>query len=80
MVKTFGPIDFDEEDQPLYEVEYIKDKQYFKKEKQFKYRVKWRDYDSDQDTWEPISNLKNVLDLVKRFENGIKGPQQSKEK
>ena len=31
------------------------------------YLVKWEDYPNDQNTWEPATNLKNVKDLVQKF-------------
>jgi len=31
------------------------------------YFVKWENYDSDVNTWEPTANLGNVKDMVKRY-------------
>lgn len=33
-----------------------------------KYLIKWKGYDSTCNTWEPISNLYNCLDLVIEYE------------
>lgn len=32
------------------------------------YLVKWEGYSEDQNTWEPVSNLRNVKDLLLQFE------------
>ena len=32
-----------------------------------KYRVRWKAYDNTDDTWEPIQNLQQVMDIVKAF-------------
>jgi len=34
--------------------------------------VRWKGYIAEEDTWEEIGNLKNVLDLVKEFEKEIR--------
>lgn len=33
------------------------------------YEVKWKDYDEIFNTWEPLSNLKNSMNLVSEFED-----------
>ena len=32
------------------------------------YRVRWRNFGEDADTWEPLQNLSTALDLVSEFE------------
>jgi hypothetical protein len=32
------------------------------------YKIKWKGYSLDECTWEPISNLKEVLPLIEDFE------------
>jgi hypothetical protein len=51
----------------LYEVEDILDKRYNIKTGQEEYRVKWEGYPESQATWEPISNLQYVLELIQEF-------------
>ena len=48
-----------------YEVEDILDKRKFRKGHQ--YLVKWVGYPKEDSTWEPLSNLKNANDILKRF-------------
>lgn len=48
-----------------YEVERIVDKR--RKKNQTEYFVKWVGYSESQNTWEPLRNLKNVLDIVEEF-------------
>ena len=35
------------------------------------YRVKWRGYDVSENTWEPVSNLRNCVDLIREYERAI---------
>ena len=49
----------------MYNVERIVDKKNVGKK--VMYFVKWEGYASDQNTWEPIANLKNVSKMVKRY-------------
>lgn len=37
------------------------------------YQVKWEGYNSDQNTWEPLSNLRNVKHLVKEYNDKVDG-------
>lgn len=50
----------------LYNVEKIVDKK--KVGKKILYHVKWEGFPTSQNTWEPLNNLKNVKDIVKRYE------------
>ena len=34
------------------------------------YEIKWLGYSSDENTWEPIENLTNILYMVEEFEAG----------
>lgn len=47
----------------MYEVEKIKDCKVTGRGKL--YLVKWKGYDSDEDTWQPLKNLKNAIENVK---------------
>lgn len=38
------------------------------------YRVRWRGYSLHEDTWEPLSHLKHVRDLVNEFERSVHYP------
>lgn len=49
------------------EVEKILDKRIINKVKQ--YKIRWKGYGSDIDTWEPIENLKNSKTLIDIYEN-----------
>ena len=55
----------EEEDSDIYTVEHIVDKK--KEGKKAFYLVKWENYPHSQNTWEPVQNLANVRDLVKKF-------------
>ena len=35
------------------------------------YLVKWEGYPEEQNTWEPVSNLSNVKDMIREFEKKI---------
>jgi hypothetical protein len=48
-----------------YEVEEVLDRQ--KINGQWKYLIKWRGWDTDQNTWEPIKHLKNCQPLVNQY-------------
>lgn len=49
-----------------FEVEYIKDSR--KYNRQVQYLVKWKGYENpNEDTWEPIKNLWNCLDVIRDF-------------
>ncbi|KAI6213944.1 hypothetical protein M3Y94_00211200 [Aphelenchoides besseyi] len=49
-----------------FEVEAIIDKRFYNGRTE--YRVKWKNYDSDQNTWEPLENCTNCIEKVKAFE------------
>ena len=52
------------EEEPGFEVEVVLDKRI--KKGKLEYFVKWKDY--DETTWEPLSNLLNVKDLIDDYE------------
>jgi transposase InsO family protein len=54
--------------QPEYEVEAIID--HAVQGRQHKYLIKWKGYPSEENTWEPISNLKNSQQLLQQFHQG----------
>jgi len=49
-----------------YEVEEILDRQ--EKRRKTKYLVKWKGYTAEENTWEGLENLKNVIGKVEEFE------------
>ena len=49
----------------FFNVEQILDSQHFSKT--VKYYIHWKDYDETDNTWEPISSLQNVIDIVCAF-------------
>ena len=58
-------LDNDEQNDLFFDIEQILDSKRFGKT--VKYRVHWKDYDETNNTWEPISSLQNVLDMVRAF-------------
>jgi hypothetical protein len=68
------------DEEPYYEVEAIVGKKIFRGKTQ--YHVKWKGYPSDQNTWEPIENLTNVMEMVENFEEMEKlfGTEQGRKK
>ncbi|KAH9821708.1 hypothetical protein DFH28DRAFT_529236 [Melampsora americana] len=55
----------EEEDEEQYEVSEIKAHRL--KRGQTEYRVGWKNYESDDDTWEPESNLAGAKELLKKY-------------
>ncbi|CAL4217325.1 unnamed protein product, partial [Meganyctiphanes norvegica] len=55
----------DENDEEEYEVEHIVD--YKKKQSGLVYRVRWRNYKAEEDTWEPAENLTSCGDVYRDF-------------
>jgi hypothetical protein len=51
----------------IYYVEKILDKK--KSKGKEVYLVKWQDYDSAENTWEPVENLQTALNKVAEYEN-----------
>ena len=49
-----------------HEVEKIVDRRW--KRRRYEYRVRWKGFGAESDTWEPIGNLKNASRLVEEYE------------
>jgi len=67
--KKLKPLEEEEEDEKHsveYEVESILDRKYENGENY--YLVRWKDYDSSANTWEPIKNLIHSREIIKKFE------------
>ncbi|KAF8675482.1 hypothetical protein RHS04_06701 [Rhizoctonia solani] len=62
------PVTVDGEEE--YEVEGITDME--KRGKKWFFRVKWKGYGSEENTWEPRENLKNAKKILKKFKKEIK--------
>ncbi|CAL4162896.1 unnamed protein product, partial [Meganyctiphanes norvegica] len=58
-------VTMDENDEEEYEVEHIVD--YKKKKGCLLYRVRWRNYNAKDDTWEPAENLTSCGDVYRDF-------------
>jgi hypothetical protein len=58
-----GPTLIDGEEE--YEVEAILDYQYYRRQHQF--RVRWKGYTQDDDTWEPLHQLTHCSDILNDF-------------
>lgn len=63
-----------QDDDVEYEVEEITGKKITKKG--VFYKIKWKGYPISDSTWEPMSNLTNVADLIEEFEKKFDPPQQ----
>ena len=48
-----------------YEVERIL--KHRRKGKRIEYLVRWKDYDTNEDSWEPVSNLKNTPEVLNEY-------------
>jgi hypothetical protein len=65
---------FQKEDKDEFEVEEILDKQ--REDGQLWYLVKWKNYDTDANSWEPIENLIHCRDMLKEFEQKKKDSEE----
>ena len=63
---SISSVDEEDQTQEYYNVESILEKK--KVGKKTYYLVKWEGYSKEEATWEPITNLRNVKDMVKQFE------------
>ena len=61
-----------------YEVEKVIAKKFCKKTKETLYLIKWIGYDFSNNSWEPISNLENCMELIEDFEEKNSGPKPKK--
>ena len=57
----------DEEEQQEFEVEEVHDKR--QEKGQLYYLVKWKNFDSSANSWEPINNLIHCREMIKEFED-----------
>jgi len=64
-METPNDIELDEDTEQEYEVEEILDKT--RVNGQVRYLVKWKGYTNDENTWEPISNLTDCRQAIKKF-------------
>ncbi|XP_018565583.1 uncharacterized protein LOC108906725 isoform X2 [Anoplophora glabripennis] len=55
-----------------YVVERIVAKRFNPKRKTWEYQIKWENFSSDQNTWEPLSNLNHCKQMVEEFEEQLK--------
>ena len=60
-----GPVQVTEDREIEFEVDYVIDSHY--KRRHLEYLVHWKGYSDEDRTWEPKSNLSNVLDAIKDF-------------
>ena len=51
----------------FYEVEKIKDRRIIGGRRE--YLIKWKGYSDNESTWEPLSHLRFILDIVEEFDN-----------
>ena len=72
LLKLFNKYDGDDEmqindeaDELFFEVEKILDSKRFGKI--VKYRIRWKGYTEADDTWQPITSLQSVMDMVRAF-------------
>ena len=62
-------VDLPQVDDTEYEVEKILDKRVFgRKHLVTKYLVRWKGYTAEQDTWEPLTKLKNAQESIDEYE------------
>jgi hypothetical protein len=61
------------EEESDYEVDHIVDKRRTRSE--LEYRVRWKGYGAEDDTWEPLENLDNGRAKIKKFEKKLKTAQ-----
>ncbi|KAF8749064.1 hypothetical protein RHS01_10384 [Rhizoctonia solani] len=62
------PVTMDREEE--YKVEGVTDME--KRDGKWFFRVKWKGYGSEENTWEPRENLKNAKKILKKFEKEMK--------
>jgi hypothetical protein len=52
----------------VYEVEQIVDKRQVENSDEYEYKVRWKNYDSSNDTWQTLDELRDAIDTVVLFE------------
>ncbi|KAL4487470.1 hypothetical protein ABPG72_006990 [Tetrahymena utriculariae] len=65
-----GDDNYNSQGEPLYEVEAIRGHKGTGKSRQ--YQIKWLGYPENQNTWEPLENLQNILKMVKQYDESLK--------
>ncbi|VEN52695.1 unnamed protein product [Callosobruchus maculatus] len=63
-----------------YAVEKIVAKRFNPKRKTWEYQVKWENFSSDENTWEPVGNLHHCKQMVELFEEQLKKQKMEKAK
>nr|CAI5840277.1 unnamed protein product [Callosobruchus analis] len=63
-----------------YAVEKIVAKRFNPKRKTWEYQVKWENFPSDENTWEPVGNLHHCKQMVEIFEEQLKKQKMEKAK
>jgi hypothetical protein len=59
------PLIINDEEEPEYEVETILNSR--KRRNKVQYLVHWKGYPSEEDTWEPLSNLENTQEALQQY-------------
>ncbi|XP_060529547.1 uncharacterized protein LOC132703984 isoform X2 [Cylas formicarius] len=63
-----------------YAVEKILAKRFNPRRKTWEYQIKWENFGSDSNTWEPVSNLSHCKQMLEQFEDQLKRVKEEKAK
>lgn len=66
--KNKTQINNDETNEDIYQIEYIKNKKWFSKTKEYKYLIKWVVFPENESTWKPIENLLSIPDELAQYD------------
>ncbi len=55
-----------------YTVDKIIGKRFNEEFNEYEYKIKWKGYTLEESTWEPLSSLEFVMDLVSDYDNKLK--------